>query len=203
MNHAAWLLWALLLTVASGPLEAQDWIPDGKRVTDRSVRAAVVVDAPPDEVFRLWTTREGARRFLATDAVIDPVPGGPYEMYFLPRDDEDADQNSTRGATVLRVVPDRFLAFEWTARPTAPELDLQGLRLWVEIRFVPVGSNGTRTSVELTAHGFGQGADWDRVFDFDARSWAEILYALDRVIVDPGYRPAWIGDSGPGVLDTS
>lgn len=42
----------------------------GKTKTDRTIRIEVIVATSPDEVYRLWTTREGVQRFFAPDAII-------------------------------------------------------------------------------------------------------------------------------------
>jgi uncharacterized protein YndB with AHSA1/START domain len=36
----------------------------------------IVLDAPASEVYRLLTTVEGLLRWIAVDAIVDPVPGG-------------------------------------------------------------------------------------------------------------------------------
>ena len=48
----------------------------GNPKAERSFSQEATVNAPPAEVFRLWTTREGIQKFFALDAKIDPRAGG-------------------------------------------------------------------------------------------------------------------------------
>ena len=71
------------------------------------------VPAPPAEVFRLWTCTEGIGKFFAPDARIDAVTGGRYEILFAPAKDPEGNSHGTKGARILKLVPDKELAFEW------------------------------------------------------------------------------------------
>ena len=153
----------------------------GKEKTDRSIIMKFVVDANHHEVFRLWSTEEGTRRFFGTDAHIELRVGGSYEIYFLPRDNPQCDANSTKGARLLTIEPGKELAFEWTAPPFASQFNTQPLPTWVEVRLEPLEGDSGRTVVLMAHHGFQRGHDWDRVYEFFVRSWASVLYRLDLV----------------------
>ena len=85
----------------------------------------------------------------------------------------------------------RGLAFEWTSPPFAAELNVDPLPLWVEVRLTPLETDRSRTIVELANYGYGRGEQWDRVYEFFVRNWGEVLYRLDRVVVDPDFHPRW------------
>ena len=53
---------------------------EGKMKTDRTVFLQATIDAPPSEVFRLWTSPEGVKKFFAPGARIDTNPGGRYQI---------------------------------------------------------------------------------------------------------------------------
>jgi hypothetical protein len=63
----------------------------------RAVRVEVTIDAPVSEVWRLWTTPQGAEEFFAQKANIGLAIGGPYEIQFDPRDET----SGTKGLKVL------------------------------------------------------------------------------------------------------
>jgi uncharacterized protein YndB with AHSA1/START domain len=151
----------------------------GKKMTDRSIVMMLVVDKSPEELFELWSTAQGTRRFFGEDANIDLRPGGAYEIFFLPRDNPKSDVNSTEGAKLLWVQENRELAFEWTAPPFAGELNTEPLPTWIEVSFAPLAGNTDKTELRLAHHGFGRGENWDRTYEFFVRGWASILYRLD------------------------
>jgi hypothetical protein len=49
----------------------------GKVKTDRTVNLDTIVDASPADVYRLWTSADGVKKFFAPEARIDPKIGGP------------------------------------------------------------------------------------------------------------------------------
>jgi uncharacterized protein YndB with AHSA1/START domain len=172
-------------------MPSPDREPEGKTRTDRAIVLKAVVDAPAERVYELWTTTDGVRSFFGTDAVIEAKKGGRYEVYFLPRSHPESDVNSSKGARVLWIDPGRGLAFEWMSPPFASELNEDPLPLWVEVRLTPLEIDRSRTIVELASHGYGRSEQWDRVYEFFVRNWGEVLYRLDRVVVDPDFQPSW------------
>ncbi|MFI5007592.1 MAG: SRPBCC domain-containing protein, partial [Solirubrobacterales bacterium] len=109
--------------------------PPGKVKTDRTIELSVTLDQPPAEVYRLWTTVEGARTFFAPDARIEGKPGGRYEIIFDPAGDPEGARHGTKGARLLRLVPGKEIAFEWSMPPLG--LDQQPLATWVELTLEP------------------------------------------------------------------
>jgi uncharacterized protein YndB with AHSA1/START domain len=170
-------VFALMGAMQSGPSDSA--LMKGKTMTDRSIVMMFVVDKSPSELFELWTTVEGARRFFGEDAQIELRRGGAYEIYFLPRDHPERDANSTKGAKLLWFKENRELAFEWTAPPFAGELNVRPLPTWVELHFEPLEHDAEKTQVRLAHHGFGRGENWDATYEFFVRGWASILYRLD------------------------
>ena len=163
----------------------------GRAKTDRSIVMNYVVAAPIDRVYELWTTEAGAKSFFGEDAAIEARKGGKYEIYFLPRNHPESDANSSKGARVLWIESNRGLAFEWTAPPFAAHLNTNPLPLWIEIDLVSLERDPSFTVVHLASHGYGRGEYWDPVYEFFVRAWSDVLYRLDRTIVDPGFDPAW------------
>jgi uncharacterized protein YndB with AHSA1/START domain len=160
----------------------------GKTKTDRTIRYEVIVEASPDDVYRLWTTREGVQKFFAPDALIEAQPGGRYEIRFSPEKDPEGLSHGTKGARVLQAVPGKTLAFEWItfaadadlgdkAPPIAPpELrNARPLPTWVELSFAPTG-RGTR--VTFAHYGFRRGGLWEGSYDFFKRAWKLVLDQL-------------------------
>ncbi|HEX9775150.1 MAG TPA: aminoacyl-tRNA hydrolase [Actinomycetota bacterium] len=141
----------------------------------RAIRHDVWVRAAPPEVFRAWTTAEGARTFFAPDARIELTPGGAYEIVFLP--DNPPGERGSEGCTVVAFEPDRFLVFTWNAPPSIPTVRAARRKTRVEVRLEREGE-GTRVSL---AHvGWGKGEDWDEAFAYFERAWDTVLGRLAR-----------------------
>jgi uncharacterized protein YndB with AHSA1/START domain len=161
----------------------------GKEKTDRTIRYEVIADVTPDEVYRMWTTPEGVRRFFAPAARIDARPGGRYEILFAPNKDPEGLSHGTTGARVLRAEPGKLLAFEWITFAGDTDLGEKGppmaspemrnarpLPTWVELSFAPAGQG--RTRVTFAHYGFRRGDRWDRSFAFFERAWKGVLDQL-------------------------
>jgi uncharacterized protein YndB with AHSA1/START domain len=164
--------------------------PPGKLRTDRTISLEVTLDAPPAEVYELWTTVEGARRFLAPAAHIDPVVGGRYQIIFDPAGDPEGASHGTKGARILRLVSGRELAFEWPMPPFGPELGGPPIKTWVELRLDPAPGRAGRTRLRFAMEGFERAGKWDEAFTlFGERNWPLVLnrlvvYCRDKVSPD-------------------
>ena len=149
---------------------------EGKLNTGRSISFQVRVQGTPDQIFQLWILPDGIKSFLGSGSNVDPKVGGLYEIDFgLTPDGQVAGPRNNR---ILRYMPGRALDFEWTMPVFAEELNVDPLPTWVEIRLEPVGKNGDQTLVRLDHHGFGEGPQWDRCYDFFERGWFDILFRL-------------------------
>lgn len=165
LNPRALYLMAMtsLLTVA-GNLSAASLGPD------RRVRVEAVIDAPISEVWRLWTTSDGAQEFFVPKANIGLSIGGPYEVYFDPADEE----KSTKGMKVLSYAPREMLSFGWTAPTALPMVHAGGT--WVVVQFSVASAESTR--VVISHYGWGEGAQWDAEYAHFVRGWSDLLGRL-------------------------
>jgi uncharacterized protein YndB with AHSA1/START domain len=171
------LILALMLTSARG----------------RAIKIDVVVDAKPSEVYAMWTTSDGIKKFLAPAASIDARVGGDYNVIFYPALDPDGSSYGTRGARVLDLAPDRSISFEWQTfidhaieGAGGPPADAAARRerplpTWVEIDLEPVGANQTR--IRFAHYGFRAGGKWDESYEFFDKAWRGVLASLGKAVV--------------------
>jgi uncharacterized protein YndB with AHSA1/START domain len=135
---------------------------------------SVTVPAPPAEVWETLTTAAGARTFFAEDALVEPVIGGRYEMYFSPA--APAGLKGSEGARILALEPMERVAFSWNAPasfgPLRPQLTM------VEFELSPIAAGST--SITLTHSGWGRGPDWQKVRDYFASAWPVVLGRLSH-----------------------
>ena len=137
----------------------------GAARADRVLRAELVLDAPIETVWKLWTTEEGVTSFFAPGCRIEPKIDGAYDIYFNP-----AGAPGEKGAEGMRIVafePNARLAFTWSAPPTIPVIRAQ--RAIVDVRFVALGA--ARTKVVFTHYGWGDGPDWDAAYAYFDKAW--------------------------------
>jgi uncharacterized protein YndB with AHSA1/START domain len=183
------LLMALAELLCAAPEEPN--LMTGKQKTERTIVLDALVDAPPHEVFRLWTSAEGIKEFFAPDARVDAEAGGRYQVIFAPAKDPEGDSHGTKGARILKFVPDKELAFEWitfagdellgrNAPPYAPpaERNVRPLPTWVEMTFEAVEGQPNQTHVHFAHYGFREGEKWEQSYRWFGRAWKGVLDEL-------------------------
>jgi uncharacterized protein YndB with AHSA1/START domain len=165
----------------------------GKVKTDRTVNRDAIVDASPAEVYRLWTSADGVKKFFAPEARIDAKIGGRYQIIFFPSKDPEGESHGTKGARILDLVPNQKLVFEWitfagddllakNAPPYAPpsERNLTPLPTWVELSFEPVAGQPNQTRVKLSHYGFRDGEKWEQSYQWFTHAWKGVLDRLSQ-----------------------
>ncbi len=139
----------------------------------RAVRKEVVVTAPMADVWQSWTTSEGIKGFVGVNSKIQLDIAGPFELYFA----EDAPEGQRGGETckVLSYLPQRMLSFSWNAPPNFAHL--REKHTWVVLEFQEL--DGGKVKVGLTHLGWGQGDDWNKLYDYFDRAWGGVLSVLE------------------------
>jgi len=156
----------------------------------------VTLDAPPAEVFGLWSTAEGIERFLAPGALVDGTVGGLYQVAFDPEGDPDGAKHGTKGARLLHLVPGEALAAEWTFPPLGEKLNTAPFPAWIEVRVEPAPGKPGRTRLHFAHYGFADDPDWKKAYDiFNDGNWPLVLNRL-VVYCRDGVSPAWSEPEG-------
>ncbi len=145
---------------------------------ERMLRKQVVVDASLQEVWEAWTTNEGAVTFFAPKTNIDATLGGHYEIYFQP--DQPYGLRGADGCKVHSITPMKSLAFTWNAPPWFGVI--RDLRTIVFLRFEELGPKEVK--VHFTQLGWGEGEQWDKVFDYFTEAWDIVLGRLQKRFSD-------------------
>jgi uncharacterized protein YndB with AHSA1/START domain len=142
----------------------------------RAVRVEATVKAPISEVWRVWTTSQGAEEFFGEKANIRLAIGGPYEIQFDPKDE----RSGTKGLKILSYSPEEMISFQWNAPPEMPEVRNGGT--WVVVQMRPEGID--RTRVTLTHYGWKDGAEWDQAYAHFVLGWGDLVKRLERRFTD-------------------
>ena len=135
----------------------------------RRLEFEATVSAPRSEVWRAWTTREGAQTFFSQDAKIELKPGGAYEIYF-----NMTEPPGSRGGETNRVIafePERMLLFSWNAPPKFGPL--RNEHTYVVLRLDDTTAGGTR--VRLTHFGWRDGEAWNEIYNYFDKAWPWVL----------------------------
>lgn len=128
----------------------------------------VVVPATRAEVWRAWTTDEGARMFLSPWTRIEARPGGAFEIYFS--DEAPEGQRGSEGCVVASLAPEEMLGFTWSAPPQFAACRAQRTLVVVRLEDDP---GGTRVRLEQT--GWGPGEEWSQVRAYFDKAWPYVL----------------------------
>ena len=134
-------------------------------ITDRVLYREVTVKASLDDVWRAWTTDEGAREFFSPYTKIECRTGGPYEIYF--DNSSPLGMRGGEGNKVLSFLPKSMFSFEWNAPPSFGPL--RDVRTRVVINFEPVGSDSVK--VKFSHIGWGAAAEWNAIYDYFDKAW--------------------------------
>src|SRR5579884_2596281 len=94
----------------------------------RLVRVAGDVNGPVSEIWRVFTTSEGAEEFCAQKANNQLAIGGAYEIQFDPNDE----RSGTKGLKILSYAPGEMISFQWNAPPQFPAVRNGGTWVVVE-----------------------------------------------------------------------
>ena len=141
---------------------------------ERSIQKEVVVKAPPEAVWKSWTTPDGIVSFFAPEAVLDIKPDGLFDIHMNPYAEP-----GLRGADNMRVMgvqENRMLTFTWNAPPHLAEARAQ--RTFVIVRLADVDGKSTRVTLHHT--GWGAGGEWDKTFAYFDRAWGYVLGNLKK-----------------------
>src|SRR5579875_3037454 len=142
----------------------------------RMVRVEGDVNGPVSEVWRVFTTSQGAEEFFAQKANIRLAIGGPYEIQFDPKDE----RSGTKGLKILSYAPEEMISFQWNAPPQFPEVRNGGT--WVVVEMRPI--DAYRTHVTITHLGWKKGAEWEQAYAHFQRGWSELMARLQKRFTD-------------------
>jgi uncharacterized protein YndB with AHSA1/START domain len=136
----------------------------------------VVVRAPLAAVWDAWTTADGLK-FTSRKSNVELRIGGAYEWFL----DGEPDSNGRRGgegSKVLAYLPYEMIAFTWTFPPDVSVLREAGETTQVVVIFKEEPDGFVR--VRLNAHGWKEGDEWQRGWDYFDEAWSYVLHALKQ-----------------------
>ncbi|MGH7726958.1 MAG: SRPBCC family protein [Candidatus Eiseniibacteriota bacterium] len=142
--------------------------------SERMLHAELTVDAPVKEVWNAWTTAEGIATFFAPAGHVDLRVDGTYDVWFFPK--AEPGLRGAEGMRILDVDPMRRFVFTWNAPPTFPTVRDRRTVVVLELEELAPA----RTRFRFTQMGWGEGADWDKVYAYFDRAWGAVV--LPRMV---------------------
>lgn len=137
----------------------------------RTIEKKLYIAAAPERVYRAFTTKEDLERWFVTRAEVDARPGGVFNLWWK--------ENTVPGEFVA-LDPPRSFTFTWD---DGPKYGVTTCRL----EFIPENDG---TVVQLTHTGFGQGENWDELYDGVKDGWNEELDYL-KTWLETGEEKPW------------
>jgi uncharacterized protein YndB with AHSA1/START domain len=141
----------------------------------RTIEREIVLNAPPERVFRALTDPDELIRWFMDAARLDLRPGGALHFVWKGYGPVDG--------RVLDVAPPHRFVFAWSEGPELGETTIA----------IDLSAEGGGTRLRLVHTGFGASGDWDRVYVDTDGGWTEELEHL-RLWLEEG-RPSHGGPS--------
>src|SRR5688572_19277220 len=158
---------AVLLFAAAAPARAE-----------RTLAHEAVINAPLSGVWSAFTTNEGFESWAVAHAEIDLRIGGEMRTHYNP-DGVIGDKNTIINQ-ILAFEPLRMLSIRNIKAPEGfPHADLFS-QTWSVIYFDAVDDLRDRTRVRIVGMGWGEGPEWDQLYDFFKTGNAQTLDALKK-----------------------
>lgn len=132
----------------------------GPSIAARTLMHERVVDAPVEEVWRMFTTSDGARQWMAPKIDIDFRVGGLIRSSYHP--ESTLDDEHTILNRVLTYEPHRMISIRNEQAPAGFANAELFQQTWSVMLFDPVDDG--RTRVRLVGLNYGEGPEWDGVY---------------------------------------
>ncbi|MET3698464.1 uncharacterized protein YndB with AHSA1/START domain [Bacillus oleivorans] len=146
-------------------------------VEQKIIEKKVVIHSKIDLVWHAWTRSERVSQWFAGKAIVEPIVGGKYELYFEPGNEEG---NCTKGCTIISLEPFTRLSFTWKGPDPLAELMNQDSQL-TEV-YVTLHEMGEHTEVTVKHGGWGEGPEWQKAREWHVMAWNQVLNSLKSAL---------------------
>jgi uncharacterized protein YndB with AHSA1/START domain len=156
----ALLLAATIATSAENPVSIEKI-----NAPEKALKFQVIVPAKPADVWRAFTTKEGAQEWLWSDMSVELREGGDWIVHYP--------GGKTGGGTIVSFEPMRSITMRAMAPEQFPEVRRE--RTTAVFSFEPAESG---TKVTLLQTGWRDGKEWDDAYEYLAKGNAQLLGQL-------------------------
>jgi uncharacterized protein YndB with AHSA1/START domain len=137
----------------------------------RTVEKEMFIAAAPERVYRAFTVKEDLERWFVTTADIQARAGGAFNLHW--------NDDSVNGEYV-ELDPPRRITFTWDERP----------KYGITTCTIELTPEADGTLLRLTHTGFGEGDNWDELYNGVNSGWTEELTHL-KTWLETGVEMSW------------
>jgi uncharacterized protein YndB with AHSA1/START domain len=170
MKFQSIFLIVILLGLNIGEIKAMD-----SNFKEKAIVYEIEINESAVEVYKAWTTKEGLQSFFAPECKIDLKMFGDFHIHFFP--ENPIGSKGAEDEKILSIQENKMLSFTWGFPPSLITLR-ENQKTVVLLRFNDLG-NG-KTLLIFTQSGWGEGAEWDKGFDYFKSAWKDVV--LKRLI---------------------
>jgi len=130
---------------------------------DKVLQLSIIVPATVKEVWKLFTTDEGLKKWIAPVAKIDMKIGGSIRTNY--DSNKTVDDSSSIKLDIINYIQYEMLTLKVNLNNSFPaEAKKEDKNLQEILQFVKVGEHETK--IISTMVGWGQGSNWDKAYSF-------------------------------------
>jgi uncharacterized protein YndB with AHSA1/START domain len=130
---------------------------------EKVLQLSIVVPTNVDEVWKLFTTDEGLKKWIAPVAKIDMKTGGSIRTNYDPS--KTVDDTTSIKLDIINYIEDEMLTLKVNLNNSFPaEAKKEDKNLQEILQFVKLDKN--KTKIVSTMVGWGQGSHWDKAYNF-------------------------------------
>jgi len=178
----------LLITALSTALLGQGPALAG----DRTLVQEITIEAPVADVWRAFTFEEEVVTWMCELAEIDLSVGGLFRTNYNP--DGEIGDATTIINEIISFEPERMLSMRNVGVPEGFAWEEKFQQTWSVVYFEPL--TPTRTHVRIVGLGYGEGGDWDTLYQYFEQGNSYLLGLLkkkleagddgdDEIVTDP------------------
>ena len=135
----------------------------------RAIYFEITLNTSIENAWDAWTTEEGIKTFFAPGCNVDLKIHGAYDILFFP--DNPPGKRGAEGMRIMAIEPHKMFSFTWNQTPDLPDIRPQ-LTL-VNLKFKKISEN--ETLLIFTQTGWGEGADWDKAYNYFVEAWGSVV----------------------------
>jgi uncharacterized protein YndB with AHSA1/START domain len=130
---------------------------------DKVLQLSIIVPATVKEVWKLFTTDEGLKKWIAPVAKIDMKIGGSIRTNY--DSNKTVDDSSSIKLDIINYIEYEMLTLKVNLNNSFPaEAKKEDKNLQEILQFVKVGEHETK--IISTMVGWGQGSNWDKAYSY-------------------------------------
>ncbi len=137
-----------------------------------SIEVTLDIAAPPDRVWSALTDADELTRWFPPTASVTSGEGGEIRLGWEPE--------LEMSCSIETWTPNKHLRTGWADGVTQEQRETNPIMLYVDYFLEPAGDNATR--LRLVHSGFGQGAEWESMYDGIRRGWSCELNSLKHFL---------------------